>query len=131
MKSLKEYISQANDDFEIESEVLEAAPELDMKNAVVKKLAGVCAKNGYQLKKAFLLGGGQPVLQIMPSGAGWHPAITYSTLNRPALQVDLSLSGSVSDSKTLKNLYLSGLSGCMNVVKAIETLPLDKLPEAK
>ena len=126
MKSIKEYISES----EVDMAALEASPDLDMKNAVVKKLAAVCSKNGYQLKKAFLLGG-QPVLQIMPSGGGWHPAIVYSTLNRPPLQVDLALSGSVNDSKTLEKLYLSGLSGCLKVVKAIESLPLDKLPSSK
>ena len=122
MKTLHEYLS--------ESEVDEAAPDLDMKNAVVKKLAAACSKNGYQLKKAFFLTGrgvATPVIEIAGSGPGWHPVISYSTLDRPPLSVKLSVDAVVNKSDSI-SFYLDGLKGCEKVVKTLESLDLTKLP---
>ena len=55
MKSIREYMDKGYEELVIEADkkLLSSPDEIDSTNPLVKKLLKVCAKNGYQFKKAF------------------------------------------------------------------------------
>ena len=118
MKSLKEYIT--------ESDILEA-DELDMSNAVVKKLSALCDKAGYKLKMCKCVGG-NAVISIIPFGPGFKPQITYSSLNKRT-PIEVRIDPPVANSAAAMEGYAKAVKASATVVKFLEGINPKLLPQ--
>ena len=119
MKSLKEYIT--------ESEVFEADDELDMSNATVKKLSGLCDKAGYKLKMCKCVGG-NAVIKVIPFGPGYKPEITYSSMNKRT-PIEVRIEPPIANSSVAMSEYAKAVLAAVPVVKFIEGINPKLLPD--
>lgn len=136
MKSLKEYMDRGYEELIVEADkkLLSSPDEIDSTNPLVKKLLKACAKNGYQLKKAFfrLNSKGKPsgwyTISVIGCGSGYHPEIRYNMNGKSGemfyLHVDLDGDFKMQDAKA----YADGLAKGVAMLEVMNGIDGTKLP---
>lgn len=137
MKSIREYMDKGYEELvvdEAEKKLLSSPDEIDNTNPVVKKLIKACAKNGYQLKKAFCRlnskgkYSGWYTISVIGYGGGYHPEIRYNMNGKPGemfyLHLDLDGDFKIQDAKA----YADGLSKGVAMLEVMNGIDGSKLP---
>lgn len=136
MKSIREYMDKGYEELVIEAEkkLLSSPDEIDETNPVVKKLIKACAKNGYQLKKAFCRlnskgkYSGWYTISVIGYGGGYHPEIRYNMNGKSGemFYLHLNLEGDIpaKDAKA----YADGLAKGVAMLEVMNGIDGSKLP---
>lgn len=119
---------------EAEKKLLSSPDEIDETNPVVKKLIKACAKNGYQLKKAFCRlnskgkCSGWYTISVIGYGGGYHPEIRCNMNGKPGemFYLHLNLEGDIppKDAK----MYVDGLAKGAAMLEVMNGIDGSKLP---